>query len=231
MQNHYLPAISPVMRQLWSTLAVMALVVAFGLGLEQAGAPIRLSQLQAEVNSVEGEVTQPDEAVQLSKNSASKATVGGLAHAVPDVEPKAVKPHLVRAVMERFSVNAPLAQTIVYHAYHEAKSSELPVTLLLAVMARESSFRPKAINQQDWGLMQVNLKWHAKAIEKVGGPKALLRPAPNIKVGTQILKQYVVSAGSIRGGLRRYNGLGKDNAYPDEVVTFMREFQAAARIS
>lgn len=233
MQNHYLPAISPVMRQLWMTLAVMAMVVVTGLGLKQAGVPIPASILPGSALSANGEITTPDEAVRLAKKSSSKATDGD------DDEPgssklivaSAAKPALVRAVVKRFSVDVNLAYAIVTHAYKESHTSGLPVSLLLGVMARESSFNPKAINNQDLGLMQVNLKYHADAIKKAGGVKAMLHPATNIHVGTQILQEYVASAGSIRKGLRRYNGFGKTNGYPDEVLAFMREFQAAARIS
>jgi soluble lytic murein transglycosylase-like protein len=232
MQNHHLPAISPVVRQLWLALAFMVLVVAVGLGMNQTEIPARLGLPHVNLPNFRGDVAQTEEAARLAANSPSRSEedeAAELAKSELAVKSSA-KPTLVRAVVSRFSVDRQLAHTIVSHAYTEARSSGLPVTLLLGVMARESSFKPKAINNRDLGLMQVNLKWHADAIQKAGGFNAMLRPAPNIKVGTKILQQYVAAAGSIRGGLRQYNGKGKNNAYPEEVLKFKHEFDAALRV-
>lgn len=231
MQNHHLPAISPVVRQLWMTLAVMVAVIAFGLGLNQTGVPARFGFNPVGMQSDGGEIVSSDEAVRLATNSPSRSADDDSTE--PDllgaVNKTTAKPSLVRAVVSRFSVDARLAHAIVTHAYQEARATGLPVTLLLGVMARESSFNPKAINNRDVGLMQVNLKWHADEVKKAGGKDAMLRPATNIRVGTKILQQYVAAAGSIRAGLRNYNGKGKTNAYPDEVLAFKHQFDAALR--
>lgn len=231
MQNHHLPAISPVVRQLWLALAFMVLVVAVGLGMNQTEIPTRLGLPRVSMPNFRGDIAQSEEAARLAANSPSRSDdveTAELAKSELAVKTSA-KPTLVRAVASRFSVDSQLAHVIVSHAYKEARTTGLPVTLLLGVMARESSFNPKAINNRDLGLMQVNLKWHADEIKKAGGFAAMLRPAANIQVGTKILQQYVAAAGSIRGGLRHYNGKGKTNAYPDEVLAFKHQFDAALR--
>lgn len=134
---------------------------------------------------------------------------------------------LVRKVVNHFKITPDLAKTIVSNAVLAAEAHELPPTLVLAVIARESSFNPRAVNDRDFGLMQVNAKWHADKIRKVGGLDMMFVPKFNLRVGTKILKDYVDAAeGSFYGGLRRYNGLGKANNYPSEVLAFKRMFEA-----
>lgn len=202
-------------RQLWVALTLMLVVVFVGLTFFESVAP-RYSTL--------GSV-------------AARSVVSGTIKAAPmDVSPSAVSPEqpratpvnnrLATAISKTFAVDNALARQIVGVASEVAHKEQLPVTLLLAVIARESSFNPKAINSRDLGLMQVNAKWHASTIEKVGGEYAMLRPKVNIPVGARILKGYIQTAGTISGGLRRYNGLGKANNYPQEVIAYMHKFNA-----
>lgn len=139
----------------------------------------------------------------------------------------AAQPELVRLVVNRFRVDSHSAHAIVATATTVANEQRLPVALILGVIARESSFDPRAVNDRDVGLMQVNLKWHADKIAEAGGPDAMFNPETNIRIGTQVLKEYIQAAGSVHGGLRRFNGLGKANNYPDEVLAFVRSFQSA----
>jgi soluble lytic murein transglycosylase-like protein len=142
------------------------------------------------------------------------------------VAPKIQK--LVKAVADRFRVAPESAQEIVLAAHHTASAHQLPVTLILAVIEKESSFNPRAVNDRDFGLMQVNSKWHADRIKDVGGLSAMFNPATNIEVGTEILKGYIEQAGSLHGGLRRYNGMGKRNDYPTVVLRYMQRYESIA---
>lgn len=134
---------------------------------------------------------------------------------------------LVDVISDGFKVDPRTAREIVEHAMVVASEERLPLSLLLAVIARESSFNPTAVNNRDVGLMQVNLYWHSDKIVAAGGPEAMFAPDVNIRLGARILKEYVSAAGSYHGGLRRYNGLDKANNYPEEVLAFMRAFQSA----
>lgn len=204
-----------VSRQLWVALTLMLMVVFVGLTFFEAVAP---SLSRVEIGS-------------------ARSVVSGTIKALPPVtdspaplqkQPRvtAVNTRLVSAISKTFAVDQGLARQIVGVASEVAHKEQLPVTLLLAVIARESSFNPKAINSRDLGLMQVNAKWHANTIEEVGGEHAMLRPRVNIPVGARILKGYIQTAGTISGGLRRYNGLGKANNYPQEVIAYMHKFNA-----
>ncbi|MDO9179092.1 MAG: transglycosylase SLT domain-containing protein [Agitococcus sp.] len=133
---------------------------------------------------------------------------------------------LAQILVERFKLDTELAASIVVHANNEAIAHELPLTLVLAVIAQESSFQPTALNDNDWGLMQVNAKYHSGKVAKVGGTLNLFEPKVNIKIGTAILAEYYQIAGDYWGALRRYNGLNKLNNYPDAVLARMEMFDA-----
>lgn len=133
---------------------------------------------------------------------------------------------LARVVHTHYHVAENRAVQIVEQAKAQALRHHLPVSLVLAVIARESSFQPQTIRQKDYGLMQVNAFWHAGQVAKEGGARALLHISTNIRVGTRILAEYVRQTGSTWKALRFYNGRNKTNHYPDEVLRLQRQFEA-----
>lgn len=135
---------------------------------------------------------------------------------------------LTHRIQRLFSVKPHLAEAIVHHASTAAHHTGLPLTLVLAVIAKESSFMPELISNNDVGLMQVNTFWHANRVKEIGGIAKLKEPSTNILVGSGILADCVASAKSIHGGLRKYNGVGKDNKYPEEVIAWMKALQKEA---
>lgn len=139
---------------------------------------------------------------------------------------------LVREVSVRYHIEPVLAHSIVRQAAVSAARAGLPTTLVLAVIAQESSFRPGtigSIDANDHGLMQVNVKYHGDKIRDHGGLSRLHEVSTNIALGTSILAEYVSQEGTFWGGLRRYNGLGKANRYPDEVLARKRDFDNSLR--
>jgi len=101
----------------------------------------------------------------------------------------------------------------------------MPLTLLLAVMAVESDFNPAARNKNDLGLMQVNLDYHPQEARTLKSPDELHKIDINVNVGARILRRYVdAEAGQVYPALRRYNGLGKTNHYPERVLTAKKRF-------
>ena len=95
-------------------------------------------------------------------------------------------------------------------------------TLILAIMAIESSFNPFAqspVGAQ--GLMQVMTRVHDEKYERYGGILAAFDPVANLKVGVQVLKECIQRAGSVEAGLRYYVGAGNqasDNGYASKVL-------------
>ena len=86
----------------------------------------------------------------------------------------------------------------------------LDPTLILAIMAIESSFNPFAqspVGAQ--GLMQVMTRVHDDKYEPFGGNHAAFDPVTNLRVGVQVLKECIARAGSLEAGLRFYVGAGQ----------------------
>jgi hypothetical protein len=95
-------------------------------------------------------------------------------------------------------------------------------TLILSVMAIESSFNPFAqspVGAQ--GLMQVMTKIHSDKYESYGGHLAAFDPVSNLRVGVLVLKECIAKGGSLSGGLRFYVGAGAaddDGGYAAKVI-------------
>ena len=111
---------------------------------------------------------------------------------------------------------------LVAEAYAIGTQARLDPTLILAVMAIESRFNPFAASPVGaQGLMQVMTRVHTDKYQDFGGTLAAFDPVTNLRVGTQVLKDAIRSAGSIDGGLRLYVGAvntdGQD--YVDKVLS------------
>ena len=125
----------------------------------------------------------------------------------------------------------PLA-ALVAEAYDIGKQTKLEPTLLLAIMAVESSFNPFAqspVGAQ--GLMQVMTTIHSDKYANYGGSHAAFDPKSNLRVGVQVLQECIQRAGSLRGGLKYYVGaanLEHDSGYGDKV---MDQFQDLYRVA
>lgn len=134
-------------------------------------------------------------------------------------------------IAKRFGKREELASQLVLTAYLYAQVHNLSPFTVLAVIEQESGFRAKAvgaITSTDRGYMQVNAKWHADKVAAAGGTAALFDMETNIRLGTQILAEYRLRSNTEWEMLRRYNGLGKDNHYPDEVLAKKAHYQRIA---
>jgi hypothetical protein len=123
---------------------------------------------------------------------------------------------------KRYHVSNDATNMLVSEAYLTAKEIKLDPLLILSVIAIESGFNPFAespVGAQ--GLMQVMSKVHQEKFDDVGGVKAALNPVANIRVGAQILKEYVTRGGSIEAGLKLYVGAAisdSDGGYGNRVM-------------
>jgi soluble lytic murein transglycosylase-like protein len=114
---------------------------------------------------------------------------------------------LVDWISKRYPVDSEAIELFVSAAYLAAHEIGLDPHLILAVMAIESSFNPKAespVGAQ--GLMQVMPQVHSKRFEPHGGVQSAKDPVTNIRVGSAILKEYVSRSGSVERGLKSYVG-------------------------
>lgn len=111
---------------------------------------------------------------------------------------------------------------LVAEAYEIGERAKIDPTLILAIMAIESSFNPfaqSAVGAQ--GLMQVMTRVHTDKYENFGGHFAAFDPVTNLRVGVKVLQECIARAGSLEGGLRYYVGaanLPDDGVYAAKVL-------------
>lgn len=135
---------------------------------------------------------------------------------------------LQRYIGEKYRVPLQAVSTVVDSAWEVGRNRQLDPLLLLAVMAIESSFNPKAQSSKGaQGLMQVMTRIHRKRFEPYGGVKAALKPEVNIEVGAQILQECIDSRGSVPGGLTCYVGAsGQNSRYGKRVLAEFERLQS-----
>lgn len=122
----------------------------------------------------------------------------------------------------RYRVAPEPVSRLVKEAWMVGGRVGLDPTLLLAIMAIESSFNPfaqSAVGAQ--GLMQVMTRVHDDKYQPFGGNFAAFDPVTNLRVGAQVLKECINRAGSLEGGLKYYVGasnLPDDGGYAGKVL-------------
>jgi len=128
-------------------------------------------------------------------------------------ERKAVSSHLAK----KFQLSPEDTAHYVAQAIAVGKEVNLDPTLILAVMATESSFNPRAESRAG----------------AQGGPLAAFIPEANIRVGALILKACIAKAGSLEAGLKNYlgapNAASGINTYTGKVFSEREELRSIAR--
>jgi hypothetical protein len=125
-------------------------------------------------------------------------------------------------ISRRYRVAPEPISRLVQEAWVMGPRAGVDPTLILAVMAVESSFNPFAQSSVGaQGLMQVLTKVHDDKYQGFGGVHAAFDPVTNLKVGVQILRDYIARTGSVENGLRYYVGaanLADDGGYAARVL-------------
>ncbi|RZI67681.1 MAG: lytic transglycosylase domain-containing protein [Variovorax sp.] len=123
---------------------------------------------------------------------------------------------------KKYRVAAEPLSVLVAEAYQLGQRTKLDPTLILAIMAVESSFNPFAQSQVGaQGLMQVMTRIHVDKYESAGGTLAAFDPVTNMRVGVKVLQECIARAGSLEAGLRYYVGaanLDDDRGYASKVM-------------
>jgi hypothetical protein len=123
---------------------------------------------------------------------------------------------------KKYRVAAEPLSVLVAEAYGIGKRTKIDPTLILAIMAVESSFNPFAQSQVGaQGLMQVMTRVHGDKYESAGGTLTAFDPVTNMRVGVKVLQECIARAGSLEGGLRYYVGaanLQDDGGYASKVI-------------
>ena len=125
-------------------------------------------------------------------------------------------------ISRRYRVAPEPISRLVKEAWYVGERVGLDPTLILAIMAVESSFNPFAqSNVGAQGLMQVMTHVHDDKYEPFGGNLAAFDPVTNLRVGVQVLKECITRAGGLEAGLRFYVGaanLEDDGGYASKVL-------------
>jgi hypothetical protein len=123
----------------------------------------------------------------------------------------------------RYKVAPDAVARLVQESWTLGRKAQFDPTLILAIIAVESSFNPFAqspVGAQ--GLMQVMTSVHDDKYEAFGGKFAAFDPVTNLRVGVQVLAECVARAGgSIELGLKYYVGaanLPDDGGYAERVM-------------
>jgi Transglycosylase SLT domain len=144
---------------------------------------------------------------------------------------------VVNWISRRYSVAQEPISRLVQEAWSVGKVAGIEPTLILAVMAVESSFNPFAQSHVGaQGLMQVMTGIHRDKYEAFGGKRAAFDPVTNLRVGVQVLKECIARAGSLEEGLKYYVGaanLPHDGGYAAKVLAeqaYLRDVVAGRQV-
>jgi len=123
--------------------------------------------------------------------------------------------------------------SLVAEAWQVGQWSQLPPTLILAVMAVESGFNPFAKGTQGaMGLMQIEPSAHEDTLSQFGGKLAAFDPLTNLRLGARQLQASIQQGGSIEEGLRQYgllSGQANDSAYVERVMSEHKQLERIAQ--
>lgn len=119
------------------------------------------------------------------------------------------------AVMDKYNVNSSKQRAIIDAVNNAAKKHKISRTLIVAMIARESSFKQYAISSKGArGLLQI------MPSHKISNPFNI---NTNIDKGVEILAKYIKESGNIYEGLARY---GSSTEYVREVTTTLQQLHA-----
>jgi len=129
---------------------------------------------------------------------------------------------LTQWIARRYKVAPEPVGALVREAWTLGERARLDPTLILAIVAIESSFNPFAQSPMGaQGLMQVMTRVHDDKYEPFGGTHAAFDPITNLRVGVQVLRECIARAGGVTEGLRFYVGaalLDSDGGYAAKVM-------------
>lgn len=152
----------------------------------------------------------------------------------PDPEP-ALSAEMQRVrdwVTSSYRVSEDVIEPVLAQAEDSARKAGVDPILLVAMMAVESSFNPRAQSRAGaQGLMQVIPRYHKDKIGEDAPKDALFDPLFNVEVGTLVLVEGLRRFGSMQAALQYYGGARNDPAarYSKKVLALKQRIKAVAR--
>lgn len=155
-----------------------------------------------EIRQLENQEPTPE------RNAANRSTVK---------DPKTLTPDQLLAtrwLSRKYRVSAEPLGAMVAEAWALGERSQLPPSLILAIMAVQSRFNPFASGTSNQvGLMQIDLQAHAEALAQFGGPLAAFDPLTNVRVGVRHLQGLMQQSENLEEALALF---GLSSGYTDE---------------
>ena len=137
---------------------------------------------------------------------------------------------LASYISKTYDVPMKNAEKIVYATFEEAKKKNLEPTLVLSLIDNESKFQQHVKSPVGAvGLTQVMPRYHKEKIAELKRTDGtdIFSITGNIKVGTQILRDYInLAGGNLQKALQMYNGSASDSKkkYSNKILTTMRTY-------
>lgn len=102
--------------------------------------------------------------------------------------------------------NVPLDAELQQHISELCDANGVDMSLVLAIIGQESNYRPDAVgdNGNSLGLMQIQPRWHAARMERLGVTD-LLDPYQNTAVGIDLLAELIEEGNGTEWAVTAYN--------------------------
>ena len=153
-----------------------------------------------------------------------------LAQTVQELLPEQAK--VTHWLSRKYKVAPQPLSTLVAEAWQLGQLSQLPPTLILAVVAVESGFNPFARGTQGgMGLMQIEPAAHEDTLNQFGGRLAAFDPVTNMRIGARLLQASIQQGGSVEEGLRQYSrssGQSNESGYVQRVLAEQKQLERVA---
>lgn len=151
-----------------------------------------------------------------ARNAAARSTAASLKNLT--AEQLAV----TRWLSRKYRVSTEPLSAMVAEAWATGERSQLPPTLILAIMAIESRFNPFASGSQgNVGLMQIEPQAHAETLGQFGGPLSAFDPLTNLRVGVRHLQGLMQQTDTLEEALFLYgtsSGQLMESQYVERVL-------------
>lgn len=149
------------------------------------------------------------------------------------VATRALTPEQLRVTQwlsRKYRISQEPLGALVTEAWTVSELSQIPPTLILAVMAVESNFNPFAQRTEiHRGLMQIDSQAQQEALNRFGGPLSVFDPLTNLRLGSRVLQSFIQEAGgSIEAGLQAYaqaSPQAADSTYAERILSEYKQLE------
>lgn len=129
---------------------------------------------------------------------------------------------VTRWLSRKYRVSSEPLAAVVSEAWAIGERSQLPPSLILAIMAVESRFNPFASGRLgNVGLMQIDRNAHVDELSRFGGQLSVFDPLTNLRIGVRHLQALIQQTATLEEALRLYgiySGQTTEQLYVERVL-------------